>query len=163
MKISYKYLREAIPSITLIKEISEEGKHLINFDKNFPIITKLYSFKYDFRLSPNYHDYLEICYIIEGKGLLIVGNKKYTFGEGDIIVLGNHELHTWSKVDNEGFILLVLYFLPELVFKPGGIEINFEYLKPFLFRNNNFNHVIHEGNINNKIIFNFMKKIEDIL
>lgn len=40
MKISYKYLREALPSITLIKEISEEGKHLINFDKNFPIITK---------------------------------------------------------------------------------------------------------------------------
>ncbi|MCL4415534.1 MAG: AraC family transcriptional regulator [Actinobacteria bacterium] len=163
MKFDIKNLKEIIPSIVMAKEINDEGKHIVNFDPNFPISANVFSFKYDFRITPNYHDYLEIGYIIEGQGLLKVENKKYIVKKGDIVVLGNQELHTWVKYKNEGFIIIVIFLLPDLIFKPGGVGIDFEYLIPFLHRTENFNHVIHAENINSRIIFCSMKKIFELL
>jgi len=163
MKLNAKDIKEIIPSISMGKEIDSEGKHIIKFDKQFPLSACLFSFKHDFKLTPNYHDYLEIGYIIEGKGLLNVENKRFVVKKDDIIVLGNHELHTWAKYKNEGFIILVIFFLPELIFKPGCIEIDFEYLKPFLFRTNNFKNVIHPESIPYKQISGEMKKINELL
>jgi AraC-like DNA-binding protein/quercetin dioxygenase-like cupin family protein len=148
----------ATPSISMAKEISKDGKHIIEFDNNFPITSFLFSFKYDFILAPNYHDYLEIGYIVEGKGFLNIENKKCAVKKDDIIVIGNHELHTWTKLKNEGFTILVILFLPELIFKAGGVEIDFEYLKPFFLRSKNFSNIIHSTKINYNNIQNSMDK-----
>jgi len=78
------------PGVIFSKEINNQGKHLLSFDKTFPAALNLYSFKYNFRLTPNYHDYLEITYVLEGKGLLNVENKKYIFSKDDLIILGPH-------------------------------------------------------------------------
>ena len=163
MKLKPQDIKEIIPSITISKEIGEDGKHIIKFDNKFPVSSFIFSFKYDFILTPSYHDYLEIGYIVEGKGLLNVENKKFLIKKDDIIVLGNHELHTWAKYKSEGFIIMVIMFLPELIFKAGGIEIDFEYLRPFLFRTNNFRNVIHPENIDYKKISGNMKKIYELL
>ena len=163
MKLNYGELNKAIPSISISKEIDAEGKHILDFDKNFPMSSFLYSFKYDFKLTPSYHDYLELGYIVEGKGVLNIENKKFIVKKDDLIVLGNHELHTWAKYKNEGFVILVIFFLPELVFKAGGIEVDFEYLKPFLFRNKSFKNVIHPYRIDTSQIAVDMKKIYELV
>jgi len=147
------------PGVIISKEINNQGKHLFSFDKTFPVALNLYSFKHNFRLTPNYHDYLEITYVLEGKGLLNVENKKYIFSKDDLIILGLHELHTFSKYHDQGFINASLLFMPETIYKPGGNEFDFEYLGPFFYRNDKFNHIIHPGKINNRKIVQYLKNV----
>ncbi|MHB1347151.1 MAG: AraC family transcriptional regulator [Candidatus Humimicrobiaceae bacterium] len=129
------------------------------FDPEFPILINFHKFGIDYTLTPNHHDYLEIGYICDGKGVLTVENKKYIVKKDDIIVISNHELHTFSTPKNYSFTVIVIYFMPELIYKPGGINIDFNYLKPFFYRQNNFSHVIHPGSINNEFLFSLIDKI----
>ncbi|MHB1442600.1 MAG: AraC family transcriptional regulator [Candidatus Humimicrobiaceae bacterium] len=148
-----------LPSIDINREISKEGKHIPDFDPEFPIIIKLQKFKIDYIITPNHHDYLEIGYIYDGKGILTVENKKYAFKKDDIIILSNYELHTLSTTKNQSFSLIVIYFMPELIYKPGGLNIDFNYLKPFFYRGNNFYHIIHPDKNDNEYIFSLIEKI----
>jgi AraC-like DNA-binding protein/quercetin dioxygenase-like cupin family protein len=153
----------SISSIDMAKEIGRDGKHIIDFDPVFPITSSLFSFKHDFTLTPNYHDYLEIGYIVEGKGFLNTGNKKCPINKNDIIIIGNHELHTWTKLKNEGFTILVVFFLPELIYKVGGSEIDLDYLKPFFLRNECFSNIIHPIKNNHREIRDGIDKIHYLL
>ncbi len=152
-----------ISSVDMAKEINRSGKHIIDFDKVFPITSSQFSFKHDFILTPNYHDYLEIGYIVEGKGFLNINNKKCPINKDDIIIIGNHELHTWTKLKNEGFTILVIFFLPEFIYKAGGSEIDLDYLKPFFLRNESFSNIIHSTKINYKNIQDYIDKIHYLL
>jgi len=69
------------------------GKHNINFDKNLPLIIKPIHFYIDYTMTTNYHDYLEITYVLDGNGEFIIGSKKYPVRKGDIFVINNVELH----------------------------------------------------------------------
>jgi len=145
--------------IILGKEIDRYGKHLFNFEKKFPIALNLYSFKYNFRLTLNYHEYLEITYVIDGKGLLNVENQKYIFNKDDIIIIGPHELHTFFKYHDQDFTIMSLIFMPEIIYKPGDNEFDFKYLSPFFYRYENYNHIINPRKINNQQIFRYLKNI----
>ena len=159
----HKKTMHTISSVDMAKEISKDGKHIIDFDNVFPITSNLFSFKHDFILTPNYHDYLEIGYIVEGKGFLNIGNKKCPINKNDIIIIGNHELHTWTKHKNEGFTILVVFFLPELIYKAGGSEIDLDYLKPFFLRNESFSNIIHPTKMNHGNIQDYIDKIHYLL
>lgn len=148
-----------VPSININREISKDGKHTPDFDPEFPMILNLQRFKIDYILTPNHHDYLEVGYIFDGKGILTVENKKYIVKKDDIIILSNYELHTFSTTKNQSFYLIVIYFMPELIYKPGGLNIDFNFLKPFFYRGSNFSHVIHPDKIDNKHLFFLIEKI----
>jgi AraC family transcriptional regulator, transcriptional activator of pobA len=148
-----------VPSININREISKEGKHTPDFDPEFPMILNSQRFKIDYILTPNHHDYLEIGYIYDGKGILTVENKKYNVKKDDIIILSNYELHTFSTTKNQFFYLIVIYFMPELIYSPGGLYIDFNYLKPFFYRESNFSHVIHPDKIDSKYLFSLIDKI----
>ena len=87
--------------------ISRKGKHKADFDKDLPIIIKPVHFFMDYNLIPNYHEYLEISYIIKGNGSYIVGEKSYDVKEGDIAVINNIELHTWLADHNTSMYIVL--------------------------------------------------------
>lgn len=74
MESNFKNASIFIPSININREISKEGKHMPDFDPEFPMILNLQRFKIDYILTPNHHDYLEIGYIYDGKGILTIKN-----------------------------------------------------------------------------------------
>lgn len=71
-----------------------------------------------------------------------MGDKKIIAKEGDLIIFNNVELHTILPDKRENLILVAIYFLPELLYKPGSNGICLEYLKPFFCRNEEFNNLI---------------------
>jgi AraC-like DNA-binding protein len=159
MENIFKNFSIFLPSIEIKKEINLEGKHIPPFEKDFPFIMKLQRFRNDYILTPNYHDYLEIGYIADGRGFLNVENRKYSVKKDDLVVLGNFEVHTYTTSKNQFFDLIVIFFLPELMFSPGGLGLDFEYLKPFYNRSSNFSNIIRSDKIDPSIILNLLEKI----
>jgi hypothetical protein len=159
MENIFKNISIFLPSVDIKKEINIEGKHIPPFESDFPFIMNLQRFQNDYILTPNYHDYLEIGYIAEGRGFLNVENRKYAVKKDDLVVLGNFEVHTYTTGKNQSFDLIVMYFLPELIFSPGSLNIDFEYLKPFYFRSDNFSNIIRSEKIDCPLILSLMEKI----
>ncbi len=124
---------QSIPSISK-QIIANNSKYVFNLKKEFPVAINTYVFDYSFYLTPNYHDFLEIDYVLEGKGLLNIFNKQYQFKKDDIIIICNDELHTFMKYKNENFTVSSLFLLPEIIYKPGGNEFDFDFLRPFFYR-----------------------------
>ena len=152
-----------IPNISIenILSISNQinankGRYIFKLEKEYPVAINMYAFNYNFKLAPNYHDFLEIDYVLDGKGILNISNKKYQFKKDDIIIIGSNELHTFLKYDNEKFTLSSLFFLPEVIYKLGGNEFDFDFLKPFFYSGYDFNPVISREN-NNAILKSFEK------
>jgi AraC-like DNA-binding protein/mannose-6-phosphate isomerase-like protein (cupin superfamily) len=111
--------------------ISSEGKHVIEFPPAFPLVVGCHRFTFDNKLAPNYHDYLEISCVAGGTGIFRVGDRSFTVREGDLVVLGTSEVHTLLTRRHEPVEVISLFFLPELLFRPGGNDLDFEYIRFF--------------------------------
>ena len=105
------------------------GKHLVDFPLDFPLRICYYNF-YIHRLTPNYHDYLEIIYIYEGQGIFHICNESFTVSKGDVVIIGSNEMHH-MELSSDKLKMMCIYFMPDLVYRAGGDSIDFEYLAPF--------------------------------
>ena len=101
---------------TLNKEINKNGKHVIEFNPEFPLDIKEYNFLFEFPVKPNYHDYLEIIYILENKATIQCGEKKYNVKKSDLLIIGKNEIHSCFQYGFESINLVSLQFLPELIY-----------------------------------------------
>jgi AraC-like DNA-binding protein len=86
---------------------------------------------------PHWHDALELCYCLSGKGVFYFKNREYDIGPGDLVIVNNVERHTSKSY--RGFTCSNLF----LFFHPSTIEqLDFHLLRPFLFDRNRFTHRI---------------------
>lgn len=73
------------------------------------------------------HSSIEICYIKEGTGKQIIGQKQYDFAPGDIFVVDSNEVHlAYEDVDA---IIDVFFFEPEFLWL--GSSYSFSFYKAF--------------------------------
>jgi AraC family transcriptional regulator, transcriptional activator of pobA len=112
--------------------INGEGKHVIKFSDDFPLCMKLVSLHYDHKLTPNYHDYLELTIIYDGRGIFHIRNKSYNIFSGDLVIISVGELHTFTADYEQPLRLLSVFFLPELYYRPGQDMFDFELIRPIL-------------------------------
>lgn len=127
--------------------VTQEGKHVIRFPEGFPLVVKAMDFTVDYRISPNYHDYLEIAYVFKGEGVLKIGINSWNITEGDLLVIGNTEMHTFLTNYANPLSMITVYFLPELIYFPGDMPLNFEYIRIFYDHTHNFSNLIHRERI----------------
>jgi len=83
------------------------------------------------RLTPNYHDYLEIGYIYKGQGKLYVRNEPFDVSEGDIVLVSNDEMHRMEAAPGSKLYIMCIFFLSDLIFQPGANSPDLEYLSQF--------------------------------
>ena len=68
----------------------------------------------DWKMPFEWHEPLEIFYVLSGTGTFVIENKIYTFAKNDLFVIGNHELHKSQLFEGDSFEALVLMFHPSL-------------------------------------------------
>ncbi len=73
----------------------------------------------EFGFHWHYHRALEITYVVQGRGIRMVGDNVSYFSSGDLVLLGSNLPHTWISDDefnanSEHMQVVVLQFLPEL-------------------------------------------------
>lgn len=62
-----------------------------------------------------WHDALEIFYVLEGRGQYFIENRFYNFETGSLFVISNNELHKSQIRQGEHFKAVVIMFKPTLV------------------------------------------------
>lgn len=86
---------------------------------------------------PHWHDTLEICYCLAGKGVFYFKNREYDIGPGDLVIVNNVERHTSKSY--RGFTCSNLF----LFFQASTIEqLDFHLLRPFIYDRDRFTHRI---------------------
>jgi AraC-like DNA-binding protein/mannose-6-phosphate isomerase-like protein (cupin superfamily) len=114
--------------------VTREGKHVPEFSREFPFLIDCYHFDFDYHVTPNYHDYLEITYVYEGTGALRVGGARLEIRAGDLLVLGNTEVHWIETGEQKQLKVVALFFMPELIDVPGAGVDRFEFVRIFYER-----------------------------
>jgi AraC-like DNA-binding protein len=118
---------------------SPAGKYLVGFAPDFPVRLNYYDFAYPHAAIPNYHDHLEIAYIYKGAGSFAIGGKTFPTEEGDVFLINSGVFHLLEALDERNLEVVTLYFLPELVYRPGSSDTDLEYLLLFLNYQRGFN------------------------
>ncbi|UCZ52804.1 AraC family transcriptional regulator [Bacillus shivajii] len=115
----------------------------------------------DWKMPFEWHEYLEIFYVLDGVGTYFIEDKRYTFKTGDLFILGNYELHKSQLIDGQPFKAIILMFDPHLITKTdnsGGKDL----LSLFFDRPADFSHQLKvNGNLHNKIMFLFDQMFEE--
>ncbi len=117
---------------------SAEGRHLVDFPQPLPLIALPYRLDIDHPLTPNFHDYCEVAYIVSGKGGCTIGPDASDLAPGDLVTVGPGVMHTFWSEPRHPVRFLGLYFLPEAVYAPGGSPVDREYLVPFIHQRTDF-------------------------
>jgi len=135
----------------------------MDLPQDFPLVIRATAYTIGFRNTPNYHDYFEISWIAEGSGKFTIGNNAYPVEPDDLFINGNSDFHLLES-DRSNLIRCVnMYFLPELVFRPGGNMLDFEYLSPFYAQSASFSHRIPHASPSNSQIVSSMARISRAL
>ena len=133
----------------------------MDFPPDFPLSICCYDFyTHTHRLTPNYHDYLEIIYVYEGQSIFHVRDDFFNIGKGDVAIIGSNEIHYAELPSNSRFKMMCIFFMPDLICKAGGDSIDLEYLTPF------YDHGRFSGNKNpvyadnNLMILDIIEKMD---
>lgn len=92
------------------------------------------------------HDFVELVYIVSGRGKHIFGNDSYEIRGGDVYIINPGEAHTYHIKENDSLEIINCLFVPELVqhtcLRELGINdsIDYCYVHPFIGKNERFNH-----------------------
>jgi AraC-like DNA-binding protein len=69
----------------------------------------------NWKMPFEWHDAMEIFYVLEGKGQYFIENKFYSFEKGSLFVISNNELHKSQIRPGEHFKVVVIMFDPSLL------------------------------------------------
>ncbi|MDF2721041.1 MAG: AraC family transcriptional regulator [Paenibacillus sp.] len=86
---------------------------------------------------PHWHDALEICYCLSGKGVFYFLDQEYDITAGDLIIVNNVERHTSKSYRGDPCSNLFLFFSASML-----EQLDFNLLRPFIFDRKRFTHKI---------------------
>ncbi|WP_179298537.1 AraC family transcriptional regulator [Evansella halocellulosilytica] len=115
----------------------------------------------DWKMPFEWHEYLEIFYVLDGVGSYFIEDKSYTFKTGDLFILGNYELHKSQLIDGQSFKAIIIMFDPNLFTKTNNDECE-ELLNLFFDRPADFSHQLKvNATLHKKIMFLFDQMFEE--
>lgn len=113
-------------------------RHRVRFDDAFPLIVTGLTMSVDSSQVPNYHDYLEFTLVEQGRGVFHAGQRSYRVKPGDTIVITEDEFHYMETDPDESLTVSNVFFLPSIVAGEGALDVDKQYLDPFLRRPRTF-------------------------
>lgn len=124
-----------------------DGRCSARFPAEFPFLMHFYNASANYQTRPNFHDYLEVFFVYDGRGTFDFGDKRYEFNRGDLFVIGSDETHNCSRCYDGDTKTIELYFMPELIYNPGSNQEDLCYLLPFYNHDREFAHRMPCGSI----------------
>lgn len=108
-----------------------DGNYRLDFPDVCPLLVYPREFDDKHCLPASYHEHFEIVYFYEGAGRFTVANQDFIVEQGDLFLVRNAEYHVLNTCSRNPLKVICMYFMPHLIYTPGSIALDFEYLKPF--------------------------------
>ncbi len=143
--------------------VTAKGEFVLEFPPECPLRLDYSQFSSQLKITPNYHSHIEITLLYEGTASFTVENRRYELREGDLMVIGPGEFHVMEADPQQTVKVFSLHFRPELIHRPGGLPLDFEYLRPFGRHGPGFSHRIAAEEIDGAIVFDRLRRIHDEL
>ncbi len=133
-----------------------------SFPPDFPFSIKFTDMEpyYCMNHTFHWHNYLEIAFVKNGKGIYYVENRTYEMNEGDIVVINNIEPHYMEVLPPVNMVMPVVMFEPHLVWSSES-HFDYNYMEPFFERSSNFNNKIDSKSEIGKKIFELLSEVEE--
>jgi AraC-like DNA-binding protein/mannose-6-phosphate isomerase-like protein (cupin superfamily) len=116
----------------------------------------------------HFHDFVELVYVISGRGKHIFGNGSYDINSGDVYIINPGEAHTYQVDRNTPLEIVNCLFLPEFVqhnsLRELGINdsMDYYYVHPFLGKTERFNHRLNlSGEAASRVLWLLDEMIEE--
>lgn len=124
MKLSYRW---GVYMETVIKLKSSD-----NFKRGFPFyIAKCFYENYE-DIKLHAHEFIEVVYVCNGKGIHIINGMKYDVAKGDLFIINSETPHSFYPLDRSNSGHLAVFnclFLPEFL---QGLEMELTLLKEII-------------------------------
>ena len=154
-------LRAAFPWVSSrTLRFTAQGEFPLAFPPECPLLLHCLQFTVEHRLTPSYHDHLEISYVFEGSGAFVLESRRYPLRTGDLVVVGRREFHLIEADIQTPLRVLSVHFMPELVHPPGGAALDFEYLQPFHHHGAGFSHHLPAAHVPRDLLLDRLWQIQ---
>jgi AraC-like DNA-binding protein len=113
-------------------ELDATGHYAMRFAREFPLAVRLFHYRAgSFTRGVTWHEQLELFCPIDGSVDVQMGAQIVSLKPGDLLVMDNLKLH--HVMDRAGLDarVVVISFLPELVYNLGSSSHDFAFLLPF--------------------------------
>jgi AraC-like DNA-binding protein len=125
------------------RQLDSTGHYALPFHREFPLSVRLFHYGAGrFTQGVTWHEQLELFCPIEGKVDVQMGSQLVQLAAGDLLVMDNLKLHHVVDRPDLDARVVVVSFLPELVYSLGSPSHDFAFLLPFNAQLENQPHVL---------------------
>ncbi|MGB8451611.1 MAG: AraC family transcriptional regulator, partial [Anaerocolumna sp.] len=105
------------------------------------------------------HSYIEILYTLSGEFRILLNNKDYSFGPGDMVLVNSNEIHNIIALTPGQNKYIVIKFEPELLYTTTQTLFEMKYVMPFILNESTHQKIFKKEEIENSIIPGIVKGI----
>ncbi|MBP1753981.1 MAG: AraC family transcriptional regulator [Firmicutes bacterium] len=105
------------------------------------------------------HNYIEIIYALTGKYQILLNNKDYSFGEGDMVLINSNEIHNIFSVSPGINRYIVVKFEPEMLYTTAQSLFEMKYVMPFILNESTHQKVFSKEEIEKTIVPDIIRGI----
>jgi AraC-like DNA-binding protein len=128
------------------RQLDATGHYALPFHREFPLSVRLFHYREGrFTQGVTWHEQLEMFCPIEGRVDVQMGSQLVQLVPGDLLVVDNLKLHHVVDRPDLDARVVVVSFLPELVYSLGSLSHDFAFLLPFYAQLENQPHVLRHG------------------
>jgi AraC-like DNA-binding protein/mannose-6-phosphate isomerase-like protein (cupin superfamily) len=138
-------------------QINAAGIHVWPFNPSFPIDVRFFVAGGAHNIRINRHAYYEIIFVWQGRTELMIQDRCFQIGPGDLVVIGGGLYH--GIIGRPPVKLVTLYFEPELVSRPPAEGEDVEYLRPFFSPGAGAPHVVPAESGISEQVLDLMQRI----
>ena len=115
--------------------------------------------EFNIKVIPHWHEFIEILYVMEGKALQQINDKRFLIEKNDIVVINCGDNHSIECVKGENVRILVLQFSPGIMNTDYSNLFESKYILSFL--NSKQSHSRHIADVyqHSRSIFNLIMGI----
>lgn len=103
-------------------------------------------------VNAHIHNYIEIIYALSGKYHILLNNKDFIFGEGDMVLVNSNEIHSIFSLTEGTNRYIVLKFEPEMLYTTAQSLFEMKYVMPFILNESTHQKVFLKEEIEKTVI-----------
>ena len=140
--------------------LDPRGRYDVELPREFPLHISLFYFQArQFTTGSTWHERLELFLTLDGPCPFRMGERQLVLKPGDLLVVDNMQVHNVNDAPDLDTRVVVVSFLPELVYSLGSPSHDYAFLVPFYFRPEAQPHLLSPGDPGSGAVYQALERL----